>query len=108
VSLYLPKSAVAKENYLQLVRRMRLEATHKEAIKGIQEILKEKTNVIGPLMALGLTRKHAIELQNRLVWQNDRLEAQAKENAAREAKLKELQTKKDAEEALLNSPSDKV
>lgn len=94
MSLYLPRTAVAKENMNQLVRRTRLEMKHSDAIKGFQELLKEKQTVLPAILALGFTKKHAVNLEMRLIWAND-AEAQAeKHRLAREAKLRQLEEEK--------------
>lgn len=90
MSKYLPQAAVVKENYLQMVRRLRIEDRYATAIKGFQEELKTKSTVLPAMRALGLSAKHAVALEMRLQWQNEQAEEAAKRKAAQEEKLAAL------------------
>lgn len=91
MSKYIPQAAVVKENYMQMVRRFRIEKQYESAIKGFQELLKTKSTVIPAMRALGLSAKHSLSLEMRLQWLNEQEEEQAARKAAHAEKLAKLQ-----------------
>lgn len=74
MSRYLPLRSVQRETYRQVARRLHIERTFKDIIAPLKEVLKTRATVVNELMAIGLTEKHAISLNNRLQFLNQQEE----------------------------------
>jgi glutamyl/glutaminyl-tRNA synthetase len=70
MSKYIPPSAVARETYQQVNRRIFIETKNKEKITLLKELLKTEPTIIPQLRELGLTKKHAENLEQRLQYVN--------------------------------------
>jgi hypothetical protein len=101
MSQFIPRSAVIREVNNQVTRRLYIEKRNEAAIKGFQEMLKTQKDVVDGLMALGLTKNHALGLQERLRMYNE-IEKRAEE--ARDLKKKAAAVK--PEETLVISAED--
>jgi hypothetical protein len=70
MSNYIPRAAVARETWNQAKRRIYIEKCNGEAITLLKQRLKTEPTVIDDLLALGLTAKHAANLEGRLKYLN--------------------------------------
>lgn len=70
MSRYMPPSVVARETWQQAKRRIYIEQQNRERITLLKERLKTEPSVIEPLREVGLTLKHAENLQGRLRYLN--------------------------------------
>lgn len=86
MSKFIPSSANQREVHHQVTRRLHIEKRLNKEIAELQQELKTKSSVVVQLQALGLTKKHAENLNARLTRLN---QAEAKFKAKQEAKAAE-------------------
>jgi hypothetical protein len=66
MSKFIPAATVYRETLKQVTRRLYIEKANRSEINRLQEVLKNKASISEELQSLGLTAKHAENLQDRL------------------------------------------
>ena len=81
MSKFIPAATVMRETWMQAQRRIYVERMNAAEITALKERLKSQPSILEELTALGLTFKHAQNLQGRLQFLNQREERIKNEKA---------------------------